>query len=576
MFELEFDELHANFPNLFIAPNGFGKSTIAITFEALKPNKIELYKEDFHEGREENKPVVKIEIVGDNEATLIADSTKNEISKIIDTYVINNPVYAKSTSRRIGGFSTKSAALHVEDLVLYDKIPSKSEIKYSISKFKEIYGNKAKIFSNVSEIFKSPENLSKILENHNLLEKCKKQIKPQMAIQNFINAICEDGTAKRIKEAITNEVLDIFKSNANLLQLSEIVKEFEKLPFNKNNEVDVILTTIQLVNIFKDEDNDIKKAWAYADYLYFRQLIDARLNLYNTTGRTIKTKESNGKLIIEFFAANKMSNGERDVLSFISHLSKFEVKFSKNIGILIIDEIFDYLDGSNMLIVQYYLSKFIDDSKNNGKIIFPLILTHLDPSVFGNYYFKKPKVHYLKKYACISDNLMLSFLRIRSNKTFSPQIKEKIESYFLHYNPMNIQFNTEEKEIVQDSNYQESSLFYNMITNEIQKYLSGEEKYDPLKVICAIRVKVEELVYSQLPGEQEKEQYIKIHTTVKKLNYALEHDIDVDEMFFLLQPLYNDALHMDENDFIAKNKIQSACLKLDNNIVRNIVGKLFS
>ncbi|WP_078546358.1 hypothetical protein [Litchfieldia alkalitelluris] len=52
LYELRFNELHANFPNLFVAPNGFGKSTIAASFRALGPSKLELDKEDFFDGDE--------------------------------------------------------------------------------------------------------------------------------------------------------------------------------------------------------------------------------------------------------------------------------------------------------------------------------------------------------------------------------------------------------------------------------------------------------------------------------------------------------------------------------------------
>lgn len=100
-------------------------------------------------------------------------------------------------------------------------------------------------------------------------------------------------------------------------------------------------------------------------------MIDERLNLFNTTGRSVQTHEERGKLVINFDRASSMSNGERDILSFISNLTKYEIAFKKQVGILIIDEVFDYLDGSNMLAVQYYLSQLIDRCKSSGKILFP-------------------------------------------------------------------------------------------------------------------------------------------------------------------------------------------------------------
>jgi len=76
----------------------------------------------------------------------------------------------------------------------------------------------------------------------------------------------------------------------------------------------LFLAVIQILEVVKDPANGIKETCEFNDYVEYRHLVDRRLELYNTTGRTIRTKETNGKLIVEFLEANKMSNGERDVL----------------------------------------------------------------------------------------------------------------------------------------------------------------------------------------------------------------------------------------------------------------------
>ncbi|MFY4776313.1 hypothetical protein [Metabacillus sp. RGM 3146] len=402
-FELNFNELHANFPNLFVAPNGYGKSTIATTFNALKPNKLELEKEDLFDGNEENVPSLEIELTLDETSctTLTADGTKNEFSRSINTYVIKNPVYAKSTSRSYGGRSTASARLDVRDLEIYKNIPQKVEVPYKIREFKEKFDGKGKVFLNISEVFKSVKNLTILSDNYELLYKCSSQIRPQTVINTFFQQINESGSSTSLKNSITDDSITTLKENQLLSELIEVVKELECLPFDneEDHERDLLLTAIQIIEVIKDIKSDIKKAKDYYKYIEFRNDIDSKLQTFNTTGRTIKTKVTGNKLVIEFLAANKMSNGERDVLCFISNLSKFKVNFTKNIGILIIDEIFDYLDGSNMLIVQYYLSQMIEESRKNGKVLFPIILTHLDPILFNNYYFNKLKIHYLKSYS---------------------------------------------------------------------------------------------------------------------------------------------------------------------------------
>jgi len=573
-YALDFNELHANFPNLFIAPNGFGKSTFATTFKALKANKIELDSEDLFEGKIENVPSLKIEIVltDNGSLSLVANSTKNEINKLIDTHVINNPVYAKSTSRSIGRFSTKSAKLDVQNLEFYDKIPSKIDIPKA-KEIKDEFGNRGKVFGDFSFIFNNLINLSVICDNYSLLNKCVTQKGPQIAINKFFDQLTNSGSGKEIKKSITSDCLELLKGNSLILKLIQIVESLENHPYEKENEIELALTAIQIIEITKRLGSNFKKAKAYFEYVEYRKELDYKLSLFNTTGRSLKTKETKNKLVVEFLAANKMSNGERDVLSFISNLSKFKVKFTKNIGILIIDEIFDYLDGSNMLIVQYYLSQMIEECKKMNKILFPIILTHLDPSVFNNYYFKKPKIHYLKNFTYSSDNNMLDLLKLRGNKSTYKELSEKIEAHYLHFNPDVIQLTATEKSKLNNPQYQKTELFYEMIDSELEKYLN-DEKYDPLKIICAIRVKIEKIVFEQLANSEQKEKYIKTHTTINKLIFAVEKGIDVPEDFFLLQPLYNDALHLNENDSPKSNKIKSICLKLDNIVVQEIVRKV--
>ncbi|EJV56510.1 hypothetical protein [Bacillus cereus] len=575
LYELKFNELHANFPNLFVAPNGFGKSTIATTFKALKPNKIELDKEDLFEGDDKHLPSLEVELVLDDvgNSTCVATTTTNEISPLINTYVINNPVYAKSTSRSFGKFASQSARLDVENLVFFDNIPQKVEIPYKLKEIKEQYGEKGKVFTNISEIFKSLKNLELLCFNYELFYKCSTQQRPQTAITNFIKRMATSGSAKAIKESITSDDLKSLQENPLISSLLQIIKDLEKLPCDKENEIDLILAFIQIIEVIKKVRSNIKKAKTYLEYVRYREHLDSRLRMFNTTGRTIKTKETKGKLVVEFFAANKMSNGERDVLSFISNLSKFKVKFTKNIGILIIDEIFDYLDGSNMLIVQYYLSQLIEDCKRAGKVLFPIILTHLDPILFNNYYFNKPKIHYLKNYSYIENKSMLELLKVRSNKVKHKELAENLEKYYLHYHPESFQFSEEEKSLISNKDYHDSTLFYEMIHNEIEKFLN-DKKYDPLKIICAIRVKIEKIIFDKLTTDEQKTKFTELHATIKKLNYAVEQGINVPEDFFLLQPLYNDALHLNENANATKNKIQSICLKLDNIVVQEIIRRI--
>ena len=53
-FELD---IVANKPSLLVAPNGFGKSSIATAFKSMNNNRIDLKEDDYHEENEAHAPL---------------------------------------------------------------------------------------------------------------------------------------------------------------------------------------------------------------------------------------------------------------------------------------------------------------------------------------------------------------------------------------------------------------------------------------------------------------------------------------------------------------------------------------
>jgi hypothetical protein len=53
-------DLLPNKPNLLVASNGFGKSSISIGFDSLKRNKIELDDKHYHQDNSSNRPILSL------------------------------------------------------------------------------------------------------------------------------------------------------------------------------------------------------------------------------------------------------------------------------------------------------------------------------------------------------------------------------------------------------------------------------------------------------------------------------------------------------------------------------------
>lgn len=88
-------------------------------------------------------------------------------------------------------------------------------------------------------------------------------------------------------------------------------------------------------------------------------------------------------LQVDFPHADELSNGQRDVMSFVVQLMDVQSKLKENKkNIVVIDEIFDYMDDANLITAQYYLTQYLKLNKNN---LYVLILSHLDPTYFKNY-----------------------------------------------------------------------------------------------------------------------------------------------------------------------------------------------
>lgn len=308
----------------------------------------------------------------------------------------------------------------------------------------------------------------------------------------------------------------------------------------------------------------------YDEYKDIYKKINSDLQEFNCTWKDIKVRKKDGKLVLNFPSATDISNGQRDILIFIAMLFSARLRLTKTINLLIIDEVFDYLDDANLVAAQYYISNLIDDYKSDGKIIYPLILTHLDPDLFKNYTFSNQKVYYLEKSVVSTNDGMLKLLRARQRKDVSKEIQKDISYYLLHYAPTSINRRTEFKNYGIPELWGENDNFENFINDEIQKYLRGDP-YDPLAVCGALRVKIEKIAYSGLSTMELKNTFLEKRKTINKLNFAKDNGIIIPESYYLLGIIYNDGMHLrDGTDNVSK-----IVSKLNHLVIKNMIKRIW-
>lgn len=158
----EFD-IPKNKPSIFVAPNGFGKSSLATAFKSLKRSKIDLHKDDFHQGNDSFSPKIEINYLDDDGQTHVVNATEstNEIESIFDCFVINNQVYAKAKKNRIRGNVIASASLETPPIVLSSSIPERKAFSYSHTDQKTRIGRNGKVLPNISRIYQHDELIKK-------------------------------------------------------------------------------------------------------------------------------------------------------------------------------------------------------------------------------------------------------------------------------------------------------------------------------------------------------------------------------------------------------------------------------
>jgi len=521
-----------NKPIIMVAPNGFGKSSLAIAFDSLTSNGIKLKKEHHFQENEEEQPEIELQINRNGIVeTLSATQNNNSIKNLFDIFVIRNGLKAKATTMRIGGRPIATSSLNVEDIVLESRIPDSTRFNYNVRDLKLDFGKNGKILPNINSLLSNKEFILKI-NNLNIRFNRIDDVRNKERIDQFIDSANDlDGTSENI---INN--LD-FSPLENVTPIRLLAEEMAATFPNDTARYLTALTLAKTIvtsdfsGICKRYQYELNKDWAIN---IISPLTD--------TWKSLRPREKNGKLIVSFPKAHQISNGERDVVSLVAKLAEFEFKSDKQRSLLIIDDVFDYLDDANLISVQYYIGKLIEKYKKEQKKLYTIILTHLDPEYFRTFSFKKhkQKIFYLNKRPAAPDRRVEKIVLRRNDEIIGPQLSR----HFFHFNNDSIE--VREAEFVRldlNTELRNSEDFYAHINEQLQNYIN-EEEYDPISVSLAIRIKIEKNVFDKLPSDAARTQFINTNRTRKKLEYADGQGTEFPEFYYLLGVIYNDIAHL--------------------------------
>ncbi len=558
---IELDML-PNKPSILVAPNGSGKTSFAIAFNSLKTNKLDVDKTNLYEHNATNLPKIVVEM--DDGHIYSADNTKNEISRAIGVYVINNQNKAKTTQQNVGGrFSVARTRMTVEPIILIDVIPSMIQLT---NNFIQDYGLDSLTRGTIP-------NVISLLNNNSFIATCPFKVlgsRDSYKVGSFIERLKSyTGTKNAIWNKIETDDLPILSSISDLSNMVLKIKDY----CSADNDAKLYLKAINLMMLYKKETIKFKQRIKFAKYkVEFEDYVKLFASLKDTW-QNIRPKEMNDKLIIEIPNTDDLSNGERDIIVFFAMLQRSRKHLNKEYNILIIDEIFDYLDDANLVAAQYYITKFISDFKTNGKFIFPVILSHLNPDYYKNYAFKDMKVYYLKPISNPSSSDRMIQLVRKRNDSVNKSNGDLLSKYWFHF-----YYNYSEDTsaiatifVGHLSAWQDVNVFKNYCKCETNKYLSNNSDFDAIAVCVWLRECIEKYIYDHLSVADKNDIFAK-NGTNKKMEFAIEKGVYIPEIFFLLGLIYNNPLH--DNNPREKDLRQTLYSRLCNNTIKSLIDKV--
>jgi len=560
-------EIIPNKPSLLYAPNGFGKSSFAIAFDSISGPRLTLHKDHFHRGDDQNQPELHINYERSDTTVvqLTANSTSNTIRTELDSYVINSRVRAKSVSMQFGGRANHTASMVIDTVELIGNIPADVNLPYGVNALRVRFGANGKVIPNLEQALRSSAFISIFNNGITQLQRLL-QLRNSVAIQRFKERVNQ-------QQGTINELLDWIEANElpaldSIQPLKNLTDSIMILDLGFTRRAERYLATLEMLDIYDQNTEIFKAALERKLYLMEKESFIQSFRAFNSTWKDIRPREKDNKLVVEFPKVHNISNGQRDILCLVAHLEVARRKLKKEACILVIDEVFDYLDEGNLIAAQYYITEFIQDFKQQGRRIYPLILTHLNPGYFKNYAFSKMKVYYLDNRTGVVSVAFRTLIIHRDH----PTIKDDVSRYLLHFHDGTINKRAEFTALGLRPTWGEGSNFVNYIRAEVTKYLNNQPDYDPYAVCCSLRRRVEEKIYNAIPGAAEKTQFLDTRTTAAKLEYAESIGVNVPEYYYLLGNVYNDGMHW-RNDRDNESPLMA---KFDNGTIRKLIQDVFS
>lgn len=578
--------LEKNKVNLVYAPNGTGKSSLATAFDSLQQGKLQVAEADKHKKNVSSVATMYVNI-DDNPRKYMATKQTNQISPILNPFVINARTMGQLSSvLQPDGSTIAHGVMAVRTIVLVPDIPENVLCDYDIGWIRQGFGKKAKALKNLSSEFSTPFKMAQFESFIPVLSKCFRQRINEVIVETIDRINGKEGNVQTLAQHLTG-------SDFQRINRQPVYREFkEKIikihPTNFTTELDFFLFFYQIRKIYHRNPEQFRKAIKRAKYDVFKGKLEKDADLLQSQWKKVQLIESDNSLKAEFPLADELSNGQRDVMilhlllrTFINNLKPDKV------NLLIIDDIFEYLDDANRLVAEYYLSKICNEIKGE---VYIMLLTHYPKQYFISSNLLPRKINEITlvptpelRTTDIKGLVAFRELLHGMHTADADSLYDKMSKYLFHYNPEDCDLEHEINALLTPqihgvrSYLGRKARFNECLLNELNKYLSSQSSYDPYAVCVALRIISERVIYNQLEDDADKQSFCLEHMTQNKILFCESRGVSIPDTYSFVTALHSAACHLtfnnptnDEPEFNERGMVY----RLKNKVIHDIIAQI--
>lgn len=569
--------------NLVYAPNGSGKSSLTAALRALVKGRMHVPVYDAH--KKNGKAVCTMSVKLNNDATQVYKAHKglNQISNILHPFIIDSRLIGKTQNEdgQDDGQVTRGI-LYVKPITIIDRIPREIRSAYSLNDIRESFGRKKRVLNSIESYLNNPLIVSRFRSILDVLEFSTKA-RMTSAINSLIDTLNNiEGNYTTLHDRVEEKH---FRRIESYNRYQEYLKLSKKILPQDSDSLTHFLFFYQLRFIYMSNKEEFRAAIERDEYevLKKRFLLDSYI--LKSPWKKLEIVEENNQLIAKFPQSDEISSGQRDVMILRVLLAIFRNSLSSGYNLLVIDDVFEYLDDANKLVAEYYLKELL---KLRDPDIFIVLLSHLEKRSFRTHLIGESDINevYMLGSDCarITDVKGLTAFREKLNAERTPGdakdvLYGKMSRFLFHYAPDTEDLRPLIHPYIGADNpglkekYGDKNTFYTFLVGELNKYF-GNQEYDPYAVATAARIIEEKLLFQNLP-DANKQGFIDTFETLKKIEYCENIGHVVPDTYRFITSIHNEADHCTANpDGTFKEKGMVYTLKNSSvkNIVANILG----